>query len=221
MPGRDNALWRRCWRERDTAFHQDAVNGQLVRYWPSLGLAPADRVFVPLCGKSLDMLWLARQGHEVIGVELSPIAVRAFFQENGLPATSRKAGPFTLWESGRIRILCGDFFRLTAAHLGDIAAVFDRASLTALPEDLRVLYAARLLDILPPACRMLLLTTEEAVAGEEGYQADGADAEITRLYQGGFDIRLQTVESVLEADPAGSDAAPLRVERKAYVLIPR
>jgi thiopurine S-methyltransferase len=30
------------------------------------------------------MIWLAEQGHRVVGVELSQIAVAAFFRENGL-----------------------------------------------------------------------------------------------------------------------------------------
>lgn len=71
MTGCDNVLWLQCWRDRQTAFHQKAVNQLLARFWPSLDLAKGSRVFVPLCGKSLDMIWLAQQGHEVIGVELS------------------------------------------------------------------------------------------------------------------------------------------------------
>ena len=77
MTGRDNELWQQSWRDRKTDFHQKIVSPHLVRFWSSLGLAASDRVFVPLCGKSLDLLWLAQQGHTVIGVELSPLAARA------------------------------------------------------------------------------------------------------------------------------------------------
>ena len=90
MTGRDNELWQQSWRDKNIDFHQKAVNPHLVRFWSSLGLAAGDRVFVPLCGKSLDMLWLAGQGHTVIGVELSPLAVRAFFRENRLQAKRRR-----------------------------------------------------------------------------------------------------------------------------------
>lgn len=221
MSAPDNELWQRCWRERETAFHQTVTNTQLIRFWPSLGLAPADRVFVPLCGKSLDMLWLAAQGHEVLGVELSPIAVRAFFKENGLRPRRRKLGAFTLWQSGRIGILCGDFFSLTAAHLGDIAAVFDRASLTALPAAQRAVYVRHLQDILPAAGKMLLLTTEEPQLGETTYQAYAADDEIVALYTAAFDIQLSHVDSVLEPDPDPAVCDWLRVEKKVYLLTPR
>lgn len=219
MPSPDNELWQRCWRERQTPFHQTRFNPQLMRFWTGLGLAPQAPVFVPLCGKSLDMLWLAGQGHPVLGVELSPIAVRAFFKENRLRPVRRPLGAFTLWQSGGIRILCGDFFELRPEHLAQVAAVYDRASLTALPPELRAAYARHLRDILPAAARILLLTTEEALAGETGYQADGVDGEIVGLYVGAYDIRLRHVDSELEMDLSG--LAPARIEHKVYCLTPR
>src|SRR5665811_341557 len=144
MTGRDNVLWLQCWRDQRTDFNQKTVNQLLTRFWPSLDLARGIRVFVPLCGKSLDMIWLANQGHEVIGVELSPIAVRAFFRENRLQPARRQVGKFTLWKHGRLSILCGDYFSLTKGDLGHIDTVYDRAALTALPEDIRLLYVAHL-----------------------------------------------------------------------------
>lgn len=146
MTSRDNLLWLQCWRDQQTDFNQKSVNPLLIRFWPGLGLVRGSRVFVPLCGKSLDMIWLAQQGHEVIGVELSPIAVRAFFRENHLKPTRRRVGPFTLWRQGRLSILCGDFFSLTLAELGQIDTVYDRAALTALPEAIRMLYISHYPD---------------------------------------------------------------------------
>lgn len=221
MTGRDNELWQQSWRDDQTDFHQSAVNSHLTRFWPRLGLAPGARVFVPLCGKSLDLLWLAQQGHRVIGVELSPLAARAFFSENRLAASRRQVGQFTRWENGRIAILCGDFFALTAADLGDVAAVFDRASLTALPDEIRGDYLAQLRKIVPPACQMLLLTTEEPEEGETDGQPFAVSDEITALYAGDYEIDLCHVESVFEAaaDPANTQA--VRVEQKAYRLTPK
>lgn len=218
---RDNELWQQCWRDRDTGFHQSTVNPSLIRFWPSLGLDKSERIFVPLCGKSLDLLWLARQGHPVIGVELSPLAVRAFFKESRLQPSRRKVGKFTHWQSGNIEILCGDLFDLCASDLGPIAAVFDRASLTALPEDLRVAYLAQLQRIVPADCRMFLLTTEEPEAGETQDQPFAIADEITHLYTLAFDIDLRHVESVFEADPDPAIKRPVRVEHKVYVLTPK
>lgn len=221
MTGRDNELWQQSWRDRDIAFHQHVVNPHLVKFWQNLRLTAADRVFVPLCGKSLDLLWLAEQGHPVIGVELSPLAVRAFFSENKLQPTRRKLGKFMLWEHGRISILCGDFFQLCAADLGEIAAVFDRASLTALPDDIRVAYITQLKNILPANCKMLLLTTEEPEEGETQGQPFAVADEIASLYTSAFEIQLSHVESIFEPDPDPEIHQPVRVEQKVYMLTPK
>jgi len=218
---RDNALWQQCWRDRQTDFHQTEVNPLLARFWPGLGLAAGSRVFVPLCGKSLDMLWLARQGHEVIGLELSPVAVEAFFRENDLHPERHSFGAFTLWQQGNIRILCGDFFAVSAADLGPIDAVYDRAALTALPEDIRLPYVAHLKEILPAACKLFLLTVEDAEEGETEAQSQGTADEVTSLYTADFEIELAHVESMFEPNPDTADGPPERAEHKVYRLSPR
>ena len=221
MTGRDNQLWLRLWRERRTDFHQQAVNPLLSRFWPSLGLAPGSRVFVPLCGKSLDMLWLVEQGHEVIGVELSPLAVKAFFRENHLQPVKRRQGPFTLWQHGCLAILCGDYFALTQADLGQIDSVYDRAALTALPEDLRRRYVAQLRLLLPATCPVFLLTIEDAAEHASLQQALGVDPELQTLYAADFDIDLAHVESLFETDPQAPEQPPKRAEYKVYRLAGR
>jgi thiopurine S-methyltransferase len=221
MTSRDNGLWLQCWRDRRTDFNQATVNHLLTRFWPGLDLARGSRVFVPLCGKSLDMIWLAGQGHEVIGVELSPIAVRAFFRENHLQPTRRKVGKFVLWQHGRLSILCGDYFSLTIADLGRIDTVYDRAALTALPEDIRGLYIAHLRLIVPETITVFLLTTEDAEETETPSQVFGIAEEINILYSEGFDIDLAHVESIFEADPESPNQPPGRTEYKVYRLTTR
>ncbi|MGZ4969423.1 MAG: thiopurine S-methyltransferase [Methylobacter sp.] len=218
MTGRDNPLWLQCWRDRQTDFHQKAVNRLLTRFWPSLGLAKGSRVFVPLCGKSLDMIWLAKQGHEVIGVELSPIAVRAFFRENRLQPARRQAGKFTLWQHGRLSILCGDYFSLTEDDLGQVDTVYDRAALTALPEDIRKPYVAHLRRIVAETTNVFLLTTEDAEENQSQSQALGVSEEIKTLYSEDFEIDLAHVESVFEVDAELPDKFPERTEYKVYKL---
>ncbi len=219
--GRDNALWQQCWRDNDIDFHQKTVNSALIRFWAALGILPDARIFVPLCGKSLDLLWLAAQGHSVVGVELSPIAVRAFFKAARMQPARRKQGKFTLWQSGRIDILCGDLFDLTASDLGNVAAIFDRAALTALPEDIRHAYLAQLRKIVPAACKILLLTTEEPEAGETEDQPFAIAEEISSLYARAYDIDLSHVESLFEADADPLIKELVRIEHKAYLMTPK
>ena len=213
MTTRDNALWQQCWRDHNTDFHQKTVNPHLIRFWPSLNVA--GRVLVPLCGKSLDILWLAQQGHAVLGVELSPVAVRAFFRENHMQPVRKRIGQFTLWKHGRIEILCGDVFLLGRHDIGNISAVYDRAALTALPEDLRRTYLTHLEKILPPSCKVLLLTTEEP---DEGEDTSTVAEEITTLYAPRYHIELAHVECVPE--PNGTDT-PGQVAYQVYRLIPK
>ena len=162
------------------------------------------------------MLWLAEQGHQVVGVELSPLAVRAFFRENHLQPVRRQQGELTLWQHGNIRILCGDYFALTAADLGPIDTVYDRAALTALPAEVRTLYVAHLREIVPATATVFLLTIEDAEEGTSLEQAMGVDDEVAALYADGFEITLAHVESVLEADPQALEQTPKRVEYKLY-----
>jgi len=221
MTDRDNVLWLQSWRDQRTDFHQNTINQLLTRFWPSLDLTPGSRVFAPLCGKSLDMIWLAEQGHDVIGVELSPIAVRAFFRENGLRPARRQFGKFTLWQHGRISILCGDYFSLTMADLGQIDTVYDRAALTALPEDIRRPYVAQLRMIVPETAKIFLLTTEDAEEKDSPSQAFGIAEEIKTLYSKDFEIDLTHVESLFEVDPESPDHPPERTEYKVYRLFAR
>lgn len=218
MTNRDNHLWLQAWRDQRTDFHQEKVNPLLIRFWPDLELAQGSRVFVPLCGKSLDILWFARQGYNVIGVELSSIAVLDFFQQNDLCPVKRQYGDFTLWEYGRIKILCGDYFSLSKENIGQVDMVYDRAALTALPEDIHRPYVAQLRRIVPEAAKIFLLTIEDAGEYESLEQALNVGAEITALYTEDFEIDLAHVESVYEPDPESPELAPRRVEYKLYRL---
>lgn len=220
MTNRDNVLWQQCWRDRQTDFHQASVNSLLRKCWPWLELGEGSRVFVPLCGMSLDMIWLADQGHEVIGVELSPIAVRTFFRENHLEAVRTRNGTFDCWQSGKLSILCGDFFALTKEDLGHIDAVYDRAALTALAEGIRGHYVAQLRLLVPDACEILLLTVEDAEAWETTDQALAAADEISALYSNDFEVALMHVEGVCEPAPDFAGQASLRTTHKAYRLYP-
>lgn len=133
----DPTFWRERWQKKEIGFHQPAYHTLLLKHWPQLQLAPGSRVFVPLCGKSLDMVWLAEQGHRVVGAELSELAVDEFFAERGLAPTVRTVGNFTVKAAGPYELWCGDIFELPREAVADVAGVYDRAALIALPPDLQ------------------------------------------------------------------------------------
>lgn len=196
----EETFWLERWERQEIGFHQRNVNTQLLSHWPILDLAAGDPVFVPLCGKSGDMLWLRAQGHPVLGVELSPVAVAAFFSENDLVPQRQRQGKFDVAEADGIRILCGDFFDLTAGNLSGIKAVYDRAALIALPPDMRERYAAHMAAILPPGTRMLVVTLEYPQEEMQGPPFSVSPAEVERLYGGRGDVRLLRRDDVLSKD---------------------
>lgn len=196
----DPDFWHARWEQNRIGFHLDQVNPWLVEYWPSLGLHAGSRVFVPLCGKSLDMLWLAEQGHDVVGVEINPIAVRAFFEENDLQPRVEAAGPFEIWSVEQITLLLGDYFELQPAQLGEVSAVYDRASLVALPEDMRRDYVAHL-DALAPGVPRLLITLDYAQDRAEGPPFAVSDEEVRDLYANHGSLTRLAAVDILDANP--------------------
>jgi thiopurine S-methyltransferase len=128
----------------------------LGTHWPTLGVAPASRVLVPLAGKSPDLAWLAGHGYNVVGVELSPLACEGFFNEQHISAQRTPDGPFVRWEGGGVTILQGDFFDLQ----GTFDAALDRAALVAFPEADRQRYARHLTAQLATDAALLLVTIE-------------------------------------------------------------
>lgn len=193
----EEKFWLERWERQEIGFHQRHINAHLLRFWPDLGLARDQAVFVPLCGKSADMIWLHAQGHPVLGVELSPVAAAAFFTENGLAPRRRRQGRFDVAEADGIRILRGDFFDLTADDLAGIEAVYDRAALIAMPPAMRERYAAHMAEILPPGTRTLLLTLEYPQEQMQGPPFSVPLAEVERIYGSRGDVRLLSRDDVL------------------------
>src|SRR6185295_4202549 len=140
-PTIDEAYWLRRWKEGDTGWHQDAPEPALLKHFGDLKKA---RVLVPLCGKSIDVAWLASRGNEVVGVEISEHAIESFFREQELKFEKTKEGPFQRYVAEKITILQRDFFELTPELLGPFDAIYDRAALIALPTDLRSRYVAQI-----------------------------------------------------------------------------
>ena len=189
----DADFWRERWEQNQLGFHQEEVNPLLTKHWPALEVETDAPVFVPLCGKSLDMIWLRSLGHPVVGVELSEIACRDFFGENGLEAETRREGAFEISEGSGYRLHCGDFFALEAEHVAGVRGVFDRGSLVALPPGMRVRYAQHMARLLEPGARILLFTVVYDQNEMKGPPHCVPDEEVESLFGEAFAIdRLAT-----------------------------
>jgi thiopurine S-methyltransferase len=215
------AFWLERWQRNEIGFHRQEINLHLQSFWSEVAAGAGDRVFVPLCGKTRDMLWLRAQGHPVLGVEISPIAVESFFVEHGLEPERRDQGRFQRWEVDGLVVLQGDFFELTAADLDGVVAVYDRASLVALPPELRRRYAGRLAALLGSGTRVLLVTMEYPQAEMEGPPFSVEEAELYALYAKHFELRTLYSRPVLEEHPRFQERGLSRLQERAYCLTRR
>ncbi|MCH8863729.1 MAG: thiopurine S-methyltransferase [Proteobacteria bacterium] len=207
----ENEFWHQRWREGRIGFHQPTPNAQLLTHWQSLGLARGSTIFVPLAGKSTDMTWLLAEGYKVLGIELSRVAVEAFFAENNLEAAEEHLPDFDVFRAQNIEFRCGDFFALTAEDLASVDAVYDRAALIALPPEMRAAYAAHMTRCLPPGAEMLLVTLEYPQAEMAGPPFSVSEEEVSELYGADFNIeRVGSVSVGAEGrPPAGKDLSEM------------
>ena len=152
----DASFWHNRWQTNQTGWHECAVNPLLITHFPCLNVPPGGRVFVPLCGKSLDLGWLLSRGYAVAGAELSELAVTQLFAELGIEPRISEVGKHKHFRGERIDIFVGDLFDLSRETLGPVDAVYDRAALVALPETMRVRYAAHLKTITTLAPQLVI-----------------------------------------------------------------
>lgn len=211
-------FWLERWERDETGFHQDEINSYLRQYWSELNTPGNSEVFVPLCGKSRDMLWLHEKGYKVLGIELSPIAVQAFFRENGYTPNRVTVKKFDRWEADGINIFCGDFFGLDKNDLAKVSAVFDRASLIALPPEMRERYASHLVSILPPATNILLITLDYPQHEMPGPPFAVSTSEVEALYKKHASIRLLAQLDVLPQNPRFQLRGMSRLHENIFLL---
>ena len=156
----EHEFWHQRWARGEIGFHEGSVNQYLHDHWPELAGSDTGTVLVPLCGKSHDMWWLNDRGHPVIGVELSDVACKDFFEEAGEKALVHPGEPFTTFRHDDLELWCGDFFQLVPDDLRHVRQVYDRAALIALPPQMRQDYVRHLTAVIPDGTRILLITLD-------------------------------------------------------------
>jgi thiopurine S-methyltransferase len=194
-------FWHDRWRNAQIGFHQSSVDDDLVQHWPVLSLPKSARVLVPLCGKSLDLLWLRQRGHKVVGVELSDVALQAFFVENGVAARRRALPHFDLYETENLECYRGDLFGLTPERLGPVAAVYDRASLVSWAPEQRGRYVEHLTALTGTGTQTLLVTLEYRQAEMKGPPFSVDSDEVHRLYSRHHSIHELGRRDILPNEP--------------------
>lgn len=205
----DADFWHRKWENNDIGFHEGAANPLLVKHFPALSLVKGGRVFLPLCGKTLDIHWLLGNGYRVVGAELSKLAVEQLFAELGAEPTVSDCGTTKRYSTRNLDIFVGDIFQVSRQLLGPVEAIYDRAALVALPEETRGRYAAHLMEITVQAPQLLICFeyNQSLMAGppfsivsEEVIRYYGDTYELTLLDRveipGGFKGKIPAKEGV-------------------------
>jgi thiopurine S-methyltransferase len=214
----DRTFWLERWHKREIGFHQTKVQPALEKYWPTLNLAKGATLFVPLAGKSLDMVWLRDQGYRVVGVELSEVAVAEFFAECGVAPGVRQDGAFTVSFADQIEIWRGDFFALNRSALPPLDAAYDRAALVAMPDDMQPRYAAKMAELMPAHSQTLLLGLDYNQNEMKGPPFAIPQADICRLFEADFTIDVLGVRDGLAKSDHLAKRGVTRLEEATYLL---
>jgi thiopurine S-methyltransferase len=186
-------FWHQKWEKNEIGFHLLGANPLLVKHLPALNLKLGARIFLPLCGKTLDISWLLAQGYHVAGAELSAIAIEDLFQSLNLSPAITKLDEVTHYSAPNIDLFVGDIFKVTPAMLGNVDAVYDRAALVALPEDMRKLYSAQLMALTQSQTNkapQLLVCFEYDQSLHAGPPFSISADEVKQHYQASYDLTL-------------------------------
>ncbi|NEQ69687.1 MAG: thiopurine S-methyltransferase [Symploca sp. SIO2D2] len=205
----DTNFWLEKWQNNNIGFHRSEANPVLIKYFSELSLRQGSRVFLPLCGKTLDIAWLLSHGYRVAGAELVEMAIEQLFVELEVEPTIVEVGNLKQYSAENLDIFVGDIFELSGEMLGSVEATYDRAALVALPEEMRNRYTAHLMEITDKAPQLLVTYEYEqnlmagppfSISSEEVNQHYGDNYDLTLIVSnnvpGGFKGKCAATENV-------------------------
>ena len=185
----DAGFWHQRWEKNEIAFHESKANPLLVKHFNELSLAKGRRIFVPLCGKTLDISWLLSNGYRVAGAELSQLAIEQLFMELGVQPETSPVGEVEQWSANNLDIFVGDIFALSRKILGPVDGIYDRAALVAFPEEMRKRYTAHLMETTGQAPQLLICYDYDQSL-MEGPPFSVSNDEVKRHYAVNYDVTL-------------------------------
>ncbi len=185
----DTNFWLQKWKDNNIAFHKSEANPLLVKHFDQLSLAEGDRVFLPLCGKTLDIAWLLSKGYRIAGAELSAIAINQLFANLKIQPKISPAGQLQHYSAQNIDIFVGNIFDLPKSVLGPVDAIYDRAALVALPKEVRDRYTAHLAQITQTAPQLIICYEYDQTL-MSGPPFSITEQEIRQHYEGSYALDL-------------------------------
>ena len=223
------SFWKGSWakgREAEPGFHLSRPNPTLESAiaagfldWPD---DSQRRILVPLCGKTLDLRYLAEQGHAVVGVEGIEDAVRELAAESKLTLepvdTSSTGSEYAVQRAavradggadGEVTVCIGDWFAFKPACTGcpDLFThAFDRAALVAVPPHARAAYAAVHARVMAKGGKVCLSTVTKG--SEDGPPFSVTPEQVHTLFSKDFEVEAR-----------GANPHPVRKDSVEHVYI--
>ncbi len=198
------AWWQERWHKNEIGFHLPNVHSWLKTQWlhlTQLGKIKSDAcVFVPLCGKTLDIGYFLSLGHSVVACELSEKAVQQLFSQLQLTPKISTWGQGQCYQAEKLCVYVGDFFTLTTQELAQVDYIYDRAAIIALPESTRLQYSQALMKICPQAS-MLVITLDYQQANMSGPPFAVSEQELQRYYQLAYNIDVLKQKEIIDKEP--------------------
>lgn len=208
----DDNFWLQRWETNNIGFHQSEANPLLVNTFKELTLAKGSRVFLPLCGKTLDIAWLLSKGYRVAGAELSELAIEQLFIELGVAPKVFEVGQAKRYSATNIDIFVGNIFYLSNKMLGPVDAIYDRAALVALPKEMRHRYTAHLMEITNKSPQLLICFEYDQTL-MEGPPFSISNEEINQHYKDSYDLTL-----ILSSDVSGGLKGKYLAKENVWLL---
>ncbi len=191
----DADFWHNKWTRGEVGFHEGAPNALLMAHVSRLNLTKGQRIFLPLCGKTVDIFWLLDAGYRVVGAELSKLAVDELFTTLNVEPEISQQGDLLHYSASGIDVFVGDIFLLTQKQLGPVDAIYDRAAMVALPKIMRARYAAHLIEITQSA-QQLLIAFDYDQTQLNGPPFAVIESELKSLYAEAYQLKAQEKRSV-------------------------
>lgn len=204
----EHEFWHNKWKANEIGFHKDETNTFLKDNLQSLSLTPSATIFVPLCGKTLDIAYLLSLGHKVVAAELNESAVIQLFENMKVTPDISDVGNLKQYQAQNLTVFVGDVFELTEGLIGSVDAIYDRAALVALPDAMRRRYAQHLMAITKNTPQ-LLVTIEYDQSQYNGPPFAISEQIVRKLYATTYECDLlqrQPMEGGLKGRTDASEA---------------
>lgn len=211
--------WQEKWDQGQIGFHQENFNSDLVTYMDRV-ISESDElvnVFVPLCGKTRDMLWLSEKFIKVFGVELSHLAMEQFEAENNRNFKKSSIDSFTTYSDDKYTLYQGDFFKLDKSHLPHVTHIYDRASMIALPKKIRKSYSKHLTEVIK-APHIFLITIDYDQDKVHGPPYSVPQDEVRSYYGQSYLIEVMSEVVISEGVPPRFAEEGATIKKTVYFM---